>query len=354
MVFVCHTESARENFYLPNGLQNYFYTLIGKLGVILFFVLSGFLITFLLLEEKAATKNVDIKRFYYRRMLRIWPLYFLIVFFSFFVAPHASFFYMPNFISALNTDSVTGNFIAHLLIFPNLAISLFGVVPYAGHLWSVGVEEQFYVLWPWLIEKVKNKPLLFAGTFFFYIAAKIPLLLAARLYMPAKIVLGFWYYFNIDCMAIGAMAAYLVLYKKQKILSVLYSKWIQIITPIILIILISNGYQFKWLSYEAYGILFAIVILNLGCNKNCIFSLENKVLNFLGKISYGIYMFHFIALTIAIRMLMYFNFPSGFAIYIVAAALTLALSVLSYFFFEAYFLRKKDTYSVFKKSGNFT
>ena len=56
MVFVYHTESAKENFNLPNWLDNYFYTLICKLGVILF-VLKGFLITFLLLKEDIETKK---------------------------------------------------------------------------------------------------------------------------------------------------------------------------------------------------------------------------------------------------------------------------------------------------------
>lgn len=65
--------------------DNSFVEMIGKLGVILFFVLSGFLISYLLLEEGKQTQTILIKTFYIR--LRIWPLYFLIVLLGFFVYP---------------------------------------------------------------------------------------------------------------------------------------------------------------------------------------------------------------------------------------------------------------------------
>lgn len=348
MVFVCHTESAKENFYLPNGLHNYFFTLIGKLGVVLFFVLSGFLITFLLLKEDVETKKIALKKFYLRRMLRIWPIYFLLVAFSFFAGPKFHFFYMPNFESALLKHDILPNFLMHLLIFPNLAISMYGAIPYAGQLWSIGTEEQFYLLWPLLIKKFKNKLWLFVGVFIAYSAVKLILLVLAKYSPLAKIILGFWYYFNIDCMAIGAIAAYLIIYNKQKILSVIYSKTVQFSTYLILIILIANSYQFKLLHYELYGALFAIVILNLGCNNNSIINLENSILNFLGKISYGIYMYHFIALTIAIRILQHYDFVKSFAIYVLAFLITVLLSSLSYYCFENYFLKWKERYVIFK------
>ena len=240
----------------------------------------------------------------------------------------------------------------HLLIFPNLAISMYGAIPYASHLWSIGTEEWFYLLWPLLIKKIKNKLWFFVGVFASYSAAKLILLILAKYFSFAKIILKFWYYFNIDCVAIGAIAAYLIIHNKQKILFIIYSKTVQFSTYSIVIILIPNSYQFKLLYYELYGVLFAIVILNLGCNNNNIINLENSVLNFLGKISYGIYMYHFIALNTAIRILQHYYFVKSLAIYILAFLITVLLSSLSYYLFENYFLKWKTRY-VYLRNKNY-
>ena len=168
----------------------------------------------------------------------------------------------------------------HLLIFPNLAISMYGAIPYAGHLWSIGTEERFYLLRPLLIKKMKHKLWFFVGVFASYNAAKLILLILAKYFSFAKIILKFWYYFNIDYVAIGAIAAYLIIDNKQKILFIIYSKAVQFSTYSIVIILIANSYQLKLLHYELYGVLFSIAILNLGCNNNSIINLENSVLNF--------------------------------------------------------------------------
>lgn len=72
-------------------------TSAGKLGVELFFVLSGFLITYLLLAEEHAFKTISIKKFYIRRILRIWPLYFLIILLAFLVLPNIGIFAFPDY-----------------------------------------------------------------------------------------------------------------------------------------------------------------------------------------------------------------------------------------------------------------
>lgn len=109
----------------------------GGLGVLAFFVLSGFLITWLLLKERAKYGQVSLRLFYARRSLRIFPAfygYWLLVvgglwfFGKRLVWPQAwaSFFYVNNYYQAVTGD-------------PNTALS---------HTWSLGVEEQFYLLWP--------------------------------------------------------------------------------------------------------------------------------------------------------------------------------------------------------------
>ena len=96
-VLIHHTEQIKYLMGLENIYGNYFIKNLGKLGVGLFFVLSGFLITYLLLSEKERRGDVSTKAFYIRRILRIWPLYFIIVILGFFVLANDWKNYDPRF-----------------------------------------------------------------------------------------------------------------------------------------------------------------------------------------------------------------------------------------------------------------
>ena len=122
-----------------------------KLAVICFFVLSGFLITYLLLAEEARTGAISIRAFYLRRILRIWPLYYLLVLCGFLLLPHVSLLGLP--IPPVHEHSWWLEFALYMTVFPNLAVP----VPYLAHLWSIGVEEQFYILWPILLVLFPNR-----------------------------------------------------------------------------------------------------------------------------------------------------------------------------------------------------
>jgi peptidoglycan/LPS O-acetylase OafA/YrhL len=352
LVFVSHVEVVRSNFNLPNHIDNHFFWIIGKLGVVLFFVLSGFLITYLLLIEEKQTNTIVVKNFYIRRILRIWPLYFLIIIFSLFIAPNLSFFHLPNCESALDGNSL---FTVSVLLFsflPNLLCAIMGIVPYAAQVWSIGTEEQFYLIWPLLMKKIKNKLLLFISVFVLYNVIKLMLISLQHKAVFLKGLLGFWYYFNIDCMALGAIGAYLVFSKKIKVLNIIYSIPFQLINYLLLILLIGFSVEFRYMHFEIYGVLFAFAIINLASNKKSIVNLENPVLNYFGKISYGIYMYHFIALTITIRVLLYFNFVNAVAIYTLGFILTIAFSSLSYHYFESFFLKQKSKFTLFTSKKN--
>lgn len=85
-----HIELFKHREHLPSLFDSFFSGFIdqlGKNGVYLFFVLSGFLITYLLIAERKQHEKIDIKKFYLRRILRIWPLYYLVVIIAFFVLP---------------------------------------------------------------------------------------------------------------------------------------------------------------------------------------------------------------------------------------------------------------------------
>ena len=128
-------------------------------GVTIFFVLSGFLITYLLLKEEEATGTIEVKKFYIRRMLRIWPLYYLLMGMGFFVFPYLALTQGPiNYTTLFSNYS--SNFIFFLFLMPNVAYILNSAIPFISQMWSVGVEEQFYFQWPLLMKKVKNKEVL--------------------------------------------------------------------------------------------------------------------------------------------------------------------------------------------------
>ena len=96
LVMVHHIELFKEMFGLPNIFHNHSIQLMSKIGVTFFFVLSVFLITYLLLLEQNTYETIDIKAFYMRRILRIWPLYYLIIMLAFFIFPQLSFMHMPG------------------------------------------------------------------------------------------------------------------------------------------------------------------------------------------------------------------------------------------------------------------
>ena len=121
------------------------------LGVVFFFVLSGFLITYLLLKERQSNNSIAIGKLYLRRAFRIWPLYYLIFILGFFVLPYFDVFAVPGQ-DVFFQPNFWGNLTLYALFMPNLAFSIYTTaVPNIGQSWSIGVEEQFYLVWPLLI-----------------------------------------------------------------------------------------------------------------------------------------------------------------------------------------------------------
>ena len=168
LVIVHHIEQFKAMFNLDNLWDNKVVGMIGKLGVVLFFVLSGFLISYLLFIEKEVTNTISIKKFYIRRILRIWPLYFLIILFAFFIFPFIEFFSWPEIGKEVVWDNVSFKLILYVFFLPNLALNIYETIPYASQTWSIGAEEQFYLIWPVLNKKIKSKWMLMFSVIFIY------------------------------------------------------------------------------------------------------------------------------------------------------------------------------------------
>lgn len=320
----------------------------GRYGVTLFFVLSGFLITYLLLVEKNQSKTISIKKFYVRRLLRIWPLYFLIVLIG------SVCFYQQNDDSLIGS----GGLLYYLLFLPNLAFVLGKSLSFASILWSVGAEEQFYMIWPWFLRGIKGLRLLY---FFIFVAIGwtiLPYLLdfVNSNYLNTNVTLavvskvstkmGF------HAMAIGAVFAWLYYFESARI-HFLYSAYVQFITIVVLLIFWIGGVfpEVMWVD-SLFALLFGVLILNLATNPKVILSLEYSVLKFLGKISFGLYVYHLIAFS----LIEYFYLPDVGVFkmlnFLLGIVLTVLISAVSYYWFEKPFIHLKNQRFSIIQSGS--
>jgi peptidoglycan/LPS O-acetylase OafA/YrhL len=155
-------------------------------------------------------------------------------------------------------------------------------------------------------------------------------------------ILGFLASFNIDCMAIGGIIAYLYFHKNLKILKFLYRKDLQIFVVVLTVVLILLGMK---IPYPFYACLFAIIILNVATNPNNLISFENKSLNFLGKISYGLYMYHSVAIAVVLVTLKDTVLFNDVTVFILSFMITVLIASISYFFFEEKFIKFKHKFS---------
>ena len=346
LVIIHHVEQFKELLGYENYSQSPFCKLIGKFGVTLFFVLSVYLITYLLFAEQDHKGRISLKQFYIRRLLRIWPLYFLIIGIAFFITPEINFLKINHL-----TDYVHDNFILKILLYvfflPNLALVLFPIIPFASHLWSIGYEEQFYIIWPILIKKIKNKQLVFFVIIFFFVLIKIltylvftDILIQKKHFNTIRLFLAMP---SINCMAIGAWAAYLF-HQKSVFLKLIFDKRTQLFNYLFLICSIIFGVNYSFFNIEVYSISIAIMILNLSVNPDTILNFENKPLNFLGKISYGLYMFHPLMIVIVLKFFNSLNVKNVFLENITSLMLTIIISYLSYILFEEKFILMKEKF----------
>jgi len=356
VVIIHHIEQQKSDFQIPNifGLPSI--QLFGKLGVILFFVLSGFLITYLLLEEERTTGTIGIQNFYIRRILRIWPLYFFIVILGLLIIPNIHLFDVPDYDKVKVWHNLFTKILLYVFFLPNLVSPLLGIVPYAAHTWSIGTEEQFYLTWPVLLKSIKKHRLLLMFVILFgYLLVARALFSSRTDFLPSKYAISaFWPTFNIDCMAIGGFFA-MLLHAKHPLLKFFQNKYLFYFALVFTSILIYNGsyfpsltvnnIKFPYLYKEFYSLWFGIIILNFASNPEILISLEAKPFRYLGKISYGLYMYQPIAIALAFQIALFFGQAFNLIFYTLSIVITVAMSALSYKYFESYFLKFKGKFS---------
>ena len=343
MVIIHHIEQYKCIFHLENAWENGVIRNLGDRGVSLFFVLSGFLITFLLLKEKEFTNTIQIRFFYIRRILRIWPLYFLIVLSSIFFFPQMSFFQTNE--TFLIRDHFTSILLLSIAILPNITMFLFGAVPFSSQAWSIGVEEQFYILWPLIIKYVKNTGyLLFAIIGILFLLQNgsilIPKLFGKNTFEPEflfKLSL-FFKFFRIDCMAFGSLGA-LLAFRNSTLLRYLYSPIVSFLLFTFVIGLFLMPIKFMLFDNLIQSLLYTLLIVNIACNPNCFYSIENSFVNRLGDISYGMYMYHPV---ICFTIIKFFGRNlNNIGLYGLIFIFTILIAYASYFLYEKKFVDLK-------------
>lgn len=326
-------------------------SVIGTIAVLFFFVLSGFLITYLLFKEKEVTGAISAKNFYIRRILRIWPLYYIIFILGFFILP-----FIP-FMSAgrLTVDMMkhyTPHFLLNFFMLPNISRALLPVIPYNGQAWSIGVEEQFYLIWPLLIKYSRNYLRTVLSVVFIYVFLLALVLPAANKFLPEGAMHNFIHGFTrvvrqtpIVCMGIGATGAYLLYFEKKKFLDFIFSRVFQYFLYAITFLMLASVIKYTLWLQMFISVLFTCIIVNIAANPASIFRLNNRGMNYLGKISYGMYMYHSIVIIAVINLTrMYFDhlsFAIGLGLHLVIIGATIGVSAISYRYLEEPFLRLK-------------
>jgi peptidoglycan/LPS O-acetylase OafA/YrhL len=359
MVIVHHTEQGKALYGLDTlwdgkSFWSPLCVAAGDFGVSFFFVLSGFLITYLLLAERRETGSICLKEFYVRRALRIWPLYYALTLFCFLILPYFSIFHVPNMWNVLDAQRWSR---FSLFLFMWVPVTFFVNAPgifAGGVLWTASVEEHFYFLWPLIIRRLKSR-ILFAlvGIVILLVILKNPgeisafvgLPLTPRLAKPLGILANYCHFFRIDCMAIGGIGAWVCL-EKRHLLNFLFHWSSQVILGLILSYCLITGKRFGMWDDDIYAALFLAVILNVAINAQSFLKLENPVLDFLGRISYGLYAYNWLTIAVTINLMKRFGsihglFLRNLYIYATSVFFLIALSSASYYLMERKFLRLK-------------
>jgi peptidoglycan/LPS O-acetylase OafA/YrhL len=308
-------------------------------GVSIFFVISGFLITYLLQAERQ-NGTIDIKKFYVRRILRIWPLYYLYLAIAVIV------------IAAAGMYLDKGKLSLYIFFAANVPFILGSGMPFLTHYWSLGVEEQFYLFWPWL----NRKPARLEGITLSLIIVLIGLKLFLHFFGPGSVAEEVIHVTRFHCMMIGALGA--VLYKRRHSLfmTIADNKISQAICWLVLLLVASNKYHIaSVIDNEIISVVALIIIIGQINLKNRIINLENSVFDFLGKISYGIYVIHPLLIFLTGRILgkmqlhPWIKYP---LVYLFITGLTILIAWILYELYEKRFLRLKKKFEVVKTSAS--
>ena len=318
--------------------------ILGFISIDSFFVLSSFLITWKALEEIKFTSKFQFKNFLIRRSLRIWPLYFLIVFIGFLLEYLKSYYFLES-----EKLPSLWNFILFILNY-DIIENGYNFLFFMVFMWSISVEEQFYVFWA-IIMKWFNK-YLFGISFLIIIISLI-----FRVYfINDSLSLNFHTASALGNFGIGALTAILA-FKYPNFLNKLQSLtrssilfyYLIIFTFFILMPVLLENDSFIVIQRVLFSIFFSYIILEQTyCDQSILKVSRVKYFNFFGNISYGLYCYHGIMITIFLQMngLLRESLLNNLVLYPIFIFIsTLLVSYFSFRFYESKFLKFKSKFS---------
>ncbi len=310
------------------------------MGVDVFFLISGFLITYILLEEKKRTGSISIVKFMTRRALRIWPLYFLLIALT------------PMLINWV--EEPAPNYMATIFFVNNFDTihSQKWAYPFA-HFWSICIEEHFYLVWPFIIAFIPRKRLL--PVFTLLILSSIIFRIYTWYADPYP-----WYTIflhtlsRIDVIVIGAIGAY---FYSEKQFEFKLSRLLRLVLFAILICSLAIEQEVLWNSpflagFKKYFYIGIISVLLLDYNFNPVYKhrlRQKSFVHYLGKISYGIYMYSNILLLIIIKKVMPIcDIKNMYLYFLMVFGLSIVIPIISYELIEKHILKLSKRFRVVK------
>ena len=339
-VFIIHAWNPVFGNYFFGRVLHFFHNNL-VLSIDVFFVLSSFLLTWLGINEYRKKGNFSFINYFIRRALRIWPLYFILMFFSFVVLPYAA----VRFHITVTLPP------AYYYLFFIANFYLEGHVYFLKFLWTLSVEEQFYLVWGICL-------------YFFqkYLLACLIIFIGGSVIFTVLAILNRVYHDNhtityLFDFGIGIWAA-VILHRGGRLVNFfknisLVHDWVFILAlPVFLILffLVSDLAPLSWFPWVdlagryLFVIYMGLFIIEQMVNERSVLNLKaNRFLVYTGKISYGLYCFHGIVLTIGIAVFqkLNWNFPVELQA-LLFLALNYGIAAFSYTVIEKPFLKMKD------------
>lgn len=310
----------------------------GPLGVDLFFLISGFLITSLLLSEKSTNGQIGIKRFYIRRALRIWPLYYFIIVFAYLFAHYFT-----------GEEMHRKDIYPHLLFVGNFAM-IKANAWCAGKLfilWSLCIEEQFYVIIPIVLAFVPTRKIPYLLGFFI-IASVVTRFILTQTYQYPWFAIYLHTGSRFDVLAIGCLLGYMnyagYRVNLTTIVRVVLLAWF-IVSLCTLNVLNFDGW-FRAL-FGKYIYILPLSVLFLDAVQNKLPGLKHtfwRGINVLGKYTYGMYMFQVFMIVVADRITSNYFYKNSMVFIVLSIVLTIVVSVLSYELMEKRLIQLKTAF----------
>ena len=304
----------------------------GPEGVTLFFAISGFLITTLLLREKERTHNIDMKKFIMRRTLRIFPLYYsVLVIYAvlvYFTADQARF----------------DNFFGNLLSFATYTSNFFVVDAVVGgttfaFAWSLATEEQFYLIWPW-VEKYLSSTMAVV-----IMLGLIMLIYTVRANGLGHNSIGGIIVFHImPAICFGVLAAHAL--DNKKVFNALYPVIGHRYASLILLVSVIAYLALETNYFLLTHFLMAALVTSCVIREDHILSpvFQNSLFVIGGTVSYGMYLMHMLTLHIVEVVFHKAGIDNVVLIFMSTVAATMMVAYMSYRYYESYFMRLKNKY----------